>query len=94
MKEPLHVCVDYDLSQHQVHDSLRHAIQENPKNNPALKGTPEHAAIRKIIETPRAILTPDEASHVQRMALVTGKMWGSGRAVTICFLDGSAIQKK
>jgi len=88
------VCVDYDLTQHQLHASLRHAVMENPKNNPAKKGTPEHKAVTRLIATPRSILTPEEAGHVQRMALITGKMWGSGRTLAISFLDGSAVQKK
>ncbi len=92
-KTPPHACIDYDLGRHQLHESVRHAIKENPSNNPARKGTPEHKALAKVLANPRAKLTPQEAGHVQRMAIVTKKMWGSGRTLTIAFLDGSATQK-
>src|SRR5437667_12704174 len=92
-KEPIHACVDYDLEQHRLHDSLRHAIRENPKNIPAQKGTREHALALSIVENPGKILTPDEAAGVQRMALITPKKWQNGRTLTVCFLDGGAVQK-
>jgi hypothetical protein len=47
-----------------------------------------------IVENPGKVLTPDEAGLVQRMALVTSKKWQNGRTLTVCFLDGGAVQKK
>jgi serralysin len=93
-KQPIHVCVDYDLEQHRLHDSLRHAIRENPANHPAKRGTPEHALAMSLVENPGRILAPNEAADIQRMALVTGKKWQPGRTLTVCFLDGGAVQKK
>ncbi|HVN58750.1 MAG TPA: hypothetical protein VMT63_10655 [Bacteroidales bacterium] len=36
---------------------------------------------------------PGMSVSPQKMALITGKMWSTGRVLNICFLDGSKIQR-
>ncbi len=94
MKKTIKACIDVDVQQPRLHEAMRQAIQENPRNHPAKKGTEEHRMVENFVNNPRKILTPDEAGLVQRMALITGKMWNPGRTLSVCFLDGGTIQKR
>lgn len=94
MKKIIQTCIDFDVRQHRLHAAMRHAIREYQGNHPAVTGTEEHAVIESFMNHPGKILTPDHTAMIQRMALITGKMWNPGRTLKICFLDGGAIQKK
>lgn len=44
--------------------------------------------------TPVVKRLPGMSLHPAKMALIHGKMWHKGRVLSICFLDGSPIQKE
>jgi len=93
-KQPLHVCVDRPASTLHLYNRMYHAIKNNPKNNPAVPGTKEHAVLRGFVENPHAPMPVEHHGFMARMALVTKSMWKKGQTITVAFLDGSALQKK
>lgn len=79
--EPIHACIDRDLSPDLLIAAAKLAIRENPANAP-------------IEPTPREMLPGVMFSEIQ-VAALTGKLWRPGRVLRVRFLDGDPrIQKR
>jgi serralysin len=90
----LRVCVDRPSSFLDLHRKMYQSIRHNPKNNPAAKGTEEHAIVTRFLENPHQNFSPEHSATLSRLALVTDSKWQKGTTITISFLDGSSVQKK